>query len=103
MAVGSSFEKFWERVFVGIVAKAFSQDGEINFPHVNTQVFTSGCKEKFSIDQGANTGDFGRMGNQTHGIVRISIQRQFDDSNNFFFCGISQVLILVIVLFVSRI
>jgi ABC-type spermidine/putrescine transport system permease subunit I len=43
------------------------------------------------------------MGNQTHGIVGISIQRQFDDSNNFFFGGISQVLILVIVLFVGRI
>ena len=43
------------------------------------------------------------MSNETHGIVGVSVEWQFDDAHNLFLGGVSQIFILVVIFLVCRV
>ena len=101
LPIGAPLKQLWEWILIGISTKTFCKNRKIDLPHINTKIIPSGRKKHLAINQTTNTRDFGRMRNQPHRIVRITIKWKFNYPNNLLFRSIGQVLILIVVFLIG--
>lgn len=66
----------------------------VDLPDVDGLVLAATCEEALSIATAGNTGDRPWMGDESHGLVWITIYRQLDDSHDLFRGLVGQVLVL---------
>ena len=61
-------------------------------PHVNCEVSATASEDVFAVGRGTEVLHLIGVGNQTHGLVRVSVQGQLDQSDDLFSCLVEHVL-----------
>ena len=64
-------------------------------PHVNCEVGTTAGEDVLAIGRRGNVLHLVRVRDQTHGLVRVTVERQLDQSNDLLGGLVEQVLLAV--------
>ena len=76
--------------------------GDINHPHIDSEVTSSTSENILAVRACTNILHFIWVGNESHSLVRVTVERQLDKTNDFLVGRVEQVLLAIPALLVEK-